>query len=160
MDSVADNLRETLVKHLRGGEAFLPIEKMLEKMPFSELGKRPAGLPYSFYELFYHIKFTQDDILEYCKNSDYQAPQWPEDYWPAQQTPNDKTEWDQLKTAYFNDRKELEKLILSEEKDLLEPVPSGEEHTFLREILLVIEHTAYHSGQLLIILRHLGLYSS
>lgn len=156
--STTENIKEILVRHLKGGEAFMPLDKIVEEIPFSELGKRPAGLPYSFYEIFYHIKFTQNDILEYCKNPDYQAPQWPEDYWPAKQEPSDETEWDHLKTDYFNDRKELEGLILSEETDLLVNVPSGEEHTFLREILLVIEHTAYHSGQLLILLRHLGLH--
>lgn len=153
-------MREILVKHLRGGEAFMPIDKMLEEIGFHDIGKRPRGLPYSFYELFYHIKFTQNDLLEYCTNPDYEAPKWPRDYWPVQKAPNDIVSWEQLKAAYFKDREHLERFILSEETDLLSRVPSGKDHPILREVLLVIEHTAYHSGQLLILLRHLGLHTS
>lgn len=159
MDSKV-NIKKTLVKHLHGGEAFMPMEEILEKIPFSELGKRPAGLPYSFYELFFHIKFTQKDILEYCTQDNYNSPDWPQDYWPDHPEPDNENIWNKLKSEYFKDRDELEVFMLSKGTDLLDNVPSGGDHTFLREILLVIEHTAYHSGQLLIILRHLGLHSS
>jgi uncharacterized damage-inducible protein DinB len=159
MDSEV-NMKGIMLKHLRGGEAFMPLEEILKKIPFSEIGKRPAGLPYSFYEIFYHIKFTQNDILEYCIQKNYKSPEWPRDYWPDPPRTENENSWDQLKSEYFKDREELEALVLSKETDLLETVPSGGDHTFMREILLVIEHTAYHSGQLLILLRHLGLHSS
>lgn len=152
-------LKQQLVSHLKGGEAFMPIEEMLEKIPFSETGKRPEDLPYSFYELFCHIRFTQKDILDYCTQKDYTAPAWPDAYWPKEQAPNDEAEWEEVKTNYFQERDELANLIISPEKNLLQPVPSGK-HNFFREVLLVIEHTSYHSGQLLILLRHLGLHSS
>ncbi|UZH54919.1 DinB family protein [Salinimicrobium tongyeongense] len=155
-----EKMKESLVKHLKGGEAFMPIEKMIEKIPFLELGKRPAGLPYSFYELFSHIRFTQKDILDYCTQANYEAPEWPQDYWPANSRPNDEKAWKELVDVYFRERDMLATLILSEEKDLMDTVPSGKKHTLLREVLLVIEHTTYHSGQLLILLRHLGLHSS
>lgn len=152
-------IKQQLVSHLEGGEAFMPIEEMLEKITFSQIGKRPAGLPYSFYELFCHIRFTQKDILEYCTQKDYLAPNWPDAYWPKEQAPENEPEWDKVKKSYFQEREELVKLILSPENELMEPVPSGK-HNLFREILLVIEHTSYHSGQLLILLRHLGLHTT
>ena len=153
-------LKEQLVRHLESGEAFMPIEEMLKKIPFSELGKRPAGLPYSFYELFCHIRSTQKDILDYCTKIDYSSHNWPDDYWPKEKAPENEPAWESLKKAYFTEREELSKLILSPEKELSDPVPSAEKHSLFREVLLVIEHTSYHSGQLLILLRHLGLHSS
>lgn len=156
----AVNIKEIMVKHLVGGEAFMPTEEILKKIPFSELGKKPAGLPYSFYEIFFHIKFTQNDILEYCTQENYRSPDWPKCYWPDRAEPENENSWNELKSGYFKDRDQLIALILSEETGLLDTVPSGGDHTFLREILLVIEHTSYHCGQLLILLRHLGLYPS
>ncbi len=153
-------LKEQLVFHLRGGEAFMPIDELLKKIPFSDLGKRPAGLPYSFYEIFCHIRFTQKDILEYCTQSDYSAPKWPDNYWPKNNAPENEAVWEKVKKEYIAERKELEKLILSSEMELSHHVPSSQNHSYLREILLVIEHTSYHTGQLLILLRHLGLHSS
>lgn len=153
-------LKNQLEKHLFGGEAFMPVDEMLKKIPFTQIHIRPKGLPYSFYELFFHMSFTQKDILKYCTNSSYSSPSWPNDYWPEKVAPAKETEWMELQKDFFEDREKLRRLIHSEDTALSDTVPSHEEHTIFREVLLVIEHTAYHSGQLLIILRHLGLHAS
>ncbi len=51
-----------IAKHLLGGEAFMPVDEMLKLIEFDKLGIRPDDLPYSFYEIFSHIRFTQKDI--------------------------------------------------------------------------------------------------
>lgn len=158
--STNDPIKEQLKNHLFGGEAFLPVDKLLKKIPFDKLGERPKDLPYSFYELFFHIFFTQRDILHYCLKPDYKAPAWPEDYWPKQQAPKDEEEWIRLQNVFLKDREQLQKFISSKETGIDDGVPSNKQHTNFRELLLVIEHTAYHTGQLVIILRHLGLHSS
>jgi uncharacterized damage-inducible protein DinB len=152
-------IRKRLSEHLKGGEAFLPLEEMLNKMEFEKLGVRPQNLPYSFYELFYHIRFAQKDILDYCNGENYKSHIWPDDYWPGQQAPESREDWDKLKNAYFGERQKLSDFLLSPDNDLLSPVKEGTNHTLLREVMLVIEHSAYHNGQLLILLRQLGLYS-
>ena len=146
-------IRNRLVKHLNGGEAFLPIDSILDKIAYEQLGIVPDGLPYSFYQQFYHIWMAQHDILEYCLNSDYRAPDWPEDYWPDEKGPADEDEWMGLVSSYVSEREKLINFIQDKNNDLLEPVSSNEDHTLLREILIVIEHTSYHTGQLMIILR-------
>lgn len=151
-------LRSTLSKHLLGGQAFMPVDEMLKIIPFTDIHLRPKGLPYSFYELFYHIWFTQNDIIKYCTDSLYSPPSWPQDYWPNKVAPAKETEWKDLQKSFFEDRQRLVDLI--DKVELNDYVPSNDKHSFFREILLVLEHTSYHSGQLLIILRHLGLHSS
>lgn len=158
--STKNHFASQLIKHLSGGEAFLPITEVLRKITFEKLGERPQGLPYSFYELFYHITYTQNDILNYCQKTNYEAPSWPEDYWPEKQAPDGPAEWEAMKESYLNDRKELIDLISAKNLDLSDHVPSQKAHSLFREVLLVIEHTAYHTGQLVIVLRHLGLHSS
>lgn len=153
-------IKEQLKNHLFGGEAFMQLDEMLKKIPFDQLGVRPKELPYSFYELFYHIWYTQRDILEYCLKSDYSTPEWPGEYWPENCFPEDPEAWENLQKSYFEDRKKLGEFISSNKLNLDDPVPSRNEHSIFREVLLVIEHSAYHSGQLLIILRHLNLHSS
>ncbi|GAB2771562.1 DinB family protein [Salinimicrobium soli] len=153
-------LKKIVAQHLKGGHAFMPVDDMLEKIPFNKIGISPVGLPYSFYELFSHMQFAQNDILDYCLRKDYKEAKWPDDYWPGKVAPENEQEWEQLKKAFFEDRKALEELLTSEDSTLIDPVPSNPQHSLMREVLLVIEHTAYHSGQLLILLRHLGLHSS
>lgn len=154
--SLENSTKMLLQKHLNGGEAFMPISNLLSEITFDKVGERPYKLPYSLYELFYHITYAQKDILEYCISEDYTTPNWPNDYWPKQQAPESEASWQQLKKDYLNDRSRLEQLI--EQKSLIAVVPTGKNQTLMRELLLVIEHTAYHTGQLVIILRLLGLY--
>ncbi len=155
----AVEIRDQLARHLEGGEAFMTIDALLKEMKFEKLGERPNNLPYSFYELFYHIWFTQRDILIYCTAEIYEEAQWPKDYWPEKSGPDTEAEWLELQQAYFDNRKELSDFLMDPNNDLMKPVRSGTKHSLLREILIVIEHSAYHNGQLLIILRHLGLHS-
>ena len=151
-------LREQLVKHLNGGEAFTPLEEFIDEIPFEKLGERPEDLPYSFYELFYHIVFAQKDILEFSIAGSYETSTWPDDYWPKEQAPADEQSWENLKTEYFEDRKIFADFLLDENNSLLKPVKNGETQSLFRETMLIIEHTAYHSGELLVILRLLGLH--
>lgn len=152
--------REQLVNHLEGGLAFMPIESFIDSTPFHKIGIKPAGLPYSFYEIFYHIVFAQKDILLYISSQHYKAPNWPEDYWPGKSVADDEDEWEELKAGYFEDRNLLMDHILDKNNQLDLPVKNSEDHSLLREILLVIEHTAYHTGQLLMIQRLLGIYDN
>ncbi|MCM8568148.1 DinB family protein [Gramella jeungdoensis] len=152
--------REQLAKHLDGGMAFASIDSFLDNIPFEKIGIRPPGLPYSFYEIFFHIAFAQKDILEYTISGEYETAKWPDDYWPNALEPESEAEWEDLKAEYFEDRRILREFILDLKNDLNTPVRNSEEHTLLREILLVIEHSAYHTGQLLLIQRLLGVYNN
>ena len=153
-----EQIKEQLAKHLKGGEAFMPLEKMLKEIPFERSGERPTNLPYSVYELLYHTWFAQKDILDYCKADEYQPHEWPKEYWPPTKGPDTEAQWQELKQAFFNTREELIKFLLDPGSDLMMPVRRETDHTLLREILLVIEHNAYHTGQILVVIRNLGLY--
>lgn len=152
------NLRDQLIKHINGGEAFMPLEKVLEEITFDNLGIQPEGLPYSFYQQFYHLKFAQYDILEFSRNPDYKKIKWPDDYWPEKTAPDDEQEWENLFNAYFKEREEFCSLLSDPDNDLYKPFPQGSGQTLLREALLIIEHSSYHIGQLLVILRLLKLH--
>ena len=151
-------IKQQMIRHLRGGEAFVRLSEILPKTTYDKTGIRPANLPYSVYELFYHICFTQQDLLNYCTQKDYIAPNWPEAYWPQTQAPTNQKEWEELQKDFYKTQNELIALLKKEETDLLQPVESNKEHSLLREVVLVIEHNAYHSGQLVILLRLLGIY--
>lgn len=149
-------LRKRLVRHLKGGEAFSTVDAVVEGMPYEKIGLVPEGLPYSFYQQFYHIRFAQYDILEYCRSHAYQAPDWPGDYWPDRTEPEEREVWENLAASYFDERKEFSEFILDPSNDLFQEVSDDSGHTLLREVQLVIEHTAYHTGQLYIIKRLVG----
>lgn len=147
------DIKHQLVSHLKGGQAFSPIETVLENISFEDLGTQPDGLPYSFYQQFAHIRIAQLDILEYCTKNDYTAPDWPDDYWPEELKPEFRKAWEKLKSDYFTERDAFCDLILRPDTDLIKPLEANSEHNLLRQAGLIIEHTAYHTGQLYIIYR-------
>ena len=101
-------------------------------------------------------EYTQKDILDYIILDEYKTPKWPEGYWDQKQAPESENEWEQLKSKFFKERQQLADYILDEQNNLDTPVKNSEDHTLLRELLLVIEHNAYHTGQLILLLRLLG----
>lgn len=152
-------IRERLAKHLEGGEAFMPVTEMLTKISFEEINTRLSNLPYSFYELFFHVVFTQKDIVKFTCSNDYSKPKWPDYYWPKEKVCRSKEDWESLKVEYLTDRERLINFLKDENNELMLPVRNGkDQQTLLREILLVIEHTAYHSGQMMVVLRMLNLH--
>lgn len=151
-------LREQLVKHLEGGEAFTPIRELLDEIPFEKVGIIPQGLPYSIWQQVYHIRFAQLDMLDFSRNADYQSHKWPEDYWPKSVAPKDITEWRDMVDLYFKERKEFTDLLLDPSTDLFKAFTYGNGQTLFREAMLIVEHTAYHTGEILILMRLLNLH--
>jgi hypothetical protein len=54
----------------------------------------------------------------------------------------------------------LRELIDDEGADLFAKVPTGTGQTFLREFLVVADHTAYHVGQFVVIRGLLGAWTA
>ncbi len=153
-----EEIKIQLVKHIKGGEAFITVDNLWGFISLEKLCKRPKNLPYSFYEIFYHMRFAQNDLLAYCLDEEYSNHKWPDDYWPSEIKVETKEEWESLVQKFEEERQQLIEHILNPNSNILKPINSETKNTLLREILLVIEHNAYHTGQLLIVLRSLGLY--
>jgi uncharacterized damage-inducible protein DinB len=59
--------------------------------------------------------------------------------------------------SFRSDREAV--MRLTREVDLTATVPTGKEgQTYLRAVLLIIDHTAYHVGQLVAVRRALGAW--
>ncbi len=155
-----DSLREQLSKFQSWREAHADFDAAAADIPPDLRGKTPTGLPYSPWQLIEHMRITQADILEFCRNADYTERKWPDDYWPKSPAPPDAGAWDASVAAFRRDRKALQQMIRDPQCDLFAKVPAGTGQTFLREFLLVADHTAYHVGQLVVARRLLGAWDA
>jgi uncharacterized damage-inducible protein DinB len=108
--------------------------------------------------LLEHLRITQEDILQFCIDPDYQERSWPDDYWPKAPAPPSSAAWDASVAGFRRDREALKRLALNTDIDLTAKVPAGTDQTYLRELLLVADHTAYHLGQLVVVRRALGAW--
>jgi uncharacterized damage-inducible protein DinB len=150
-------LREHLLNVLTARQAHCTFEDAVAQMPPARRGERPEALPYSVWELVEHVRRAQHDILVYCRDPDYTTPDWPGDYWPDDPAPSDGA-WAESLAQVEDDRAALGDLVRDESLDLYDTVPSSDEHTYLREVLLAADHAAYHVGQIVTVRRQLGLW--
>ncbi|MDR7555471.1 MAG: DinB family protein [Armatimonadota bacterium] len=151
-------LRRWLRWQLRGGHAHVPFEKAVAGLSSRLRGVKPRGLPYSPWMLLEHLRIAQWDIVEYCLNPGHVSPPWPEGYWPKDPAPPTAGAWTASIAAFQRDLRRMERLVANRAIDLLAPIPHAKRHTYLREVLILIDHNAYHIGQLIVVRRVLGAW--
>ena len=158
MDQI-NELRSHLMKLLDWQDAHLSIDAVVEGVPTEHRGVQPPGLPHSLWQLLEHMRLAQLDILEFCRNPDYREPKM-EDYWPRTVGPPTEEAWDESIASFRNDLNALKQLAADPDLDLFARIPHGTGQTYLRELLLVADHNAYHVGQFMTIRRLLGIWES
>jgi uncharacterized damage-inducible protein DinB len=122
-------------------------------------GERPAGYPHSVWELLEHIRITQRDLLDFCQNEDYEEKLvWPRDYWPPTPAPPTADAWDKTIEDCRRDRDALARFTTQSKIDLTTKIPRGTGQTYLRTILVAVDHASYHVGQIISVRRLLGAW--
>lgn len=150
--------RQQLARLLDWQDAHAGYDAAVKDLPHELQGVRPDGFPHSAWELIEHLRITQRDILDFCNAATYEELRWPEQYWPSSRTPPTPRAWDASVAAFRSDREALKQIALNPDLDLTAVVPHGTDQTYLRELLLVADHTAYHVGQLILVRRALGAW--
>jgi len=143
-----DPLRKHVLDLLALKGAHLNFDEALDGFPAELRGRKPHGAPHTPWQLLEHLRIAQWDILDFCRNRDYQEMKWPDEYWPKSEAPADEAAWDRSVAQYREDAKAMEDLVSDEAVDLFEALPHGSGQTLLREALLVADHNSYHLGQL------------
>ena len=151
-------LRELLRRTLDWEDAHVGFDTAVAGIPVRLRGKRPSGAPHSPWQIVEHLRLTQHDILDFCLNPDYEEQRWPEDYWPASDRPGSDAAWKKSLGQFRRDRRTLQSLAANPEIELTAQIPHGSGQTYVRELLLVADHTAYHIGQLLLVRQLLGIW--
>jgi len=150
-----DAFKEQLVKSLKGGHAFVSYKDALDGVDPAKRSVRPGNELHSVYELLEHMRLAQKDLLDFALDPDWKSPEWPAGFWPEEGHVATDEEWDRCVRGFFRDQNRAVKFAKNEEIDLLSWVPQTE-NTYLREIMLIIEHNAYHLGQLVEARKALG----
>jgi hypothetical protein len=157
-DPHGKELRDRIVYLLKGGGAHAGFDDAVKNMPEELRGVKPDGLPHTAWMLLEHLRLGQWDILEFCRNSKYEAPDWPKDYWPKTEVPPSAGAWNKSVRQFRKDLQSMQELVANPKIDVYASIPWGNGQTILREALLVADHNAYHVGQLVDVRRLLRVW--
>lgn len=150
-------LREQVIRSLNG-DAHMSFAEAVKDFPAKHYNTFPPHVDYTFWHVLEHIRITQWDILDYATNPKYQELfEWPKDYWPTKNAKATKKEWDKTIAGIEKDLKAMKKLVENLETDLHTKIPWGKA-PIVREVLLVIDHNAYHLGEFAILRQVVGAW--
>ncbi len=142
-----------LEEALNGGNAHVSFDDAVRNLPHDLLGITPEWLPYSIWQLVEHIRITQSDILGFSRDPKHVSPAWPEGYWPKGKTPAHVTDWEKSLDRIASDRKAFILLLHKAGEGIFDPFPYGDGQSLFREALLIIDHTSYHTGEIIVLRR-------
>jgi hypothetical protein len=159
MDSDRE-LRDQLVRMLTVRQAHMDFEDAVADFPPAHINTYPPNCDYTFWHLLEHLRIAQHDIIDYIQSNHYHWPTFPDDYWPDKSTITDVAGWQQTIAQFYADRRQLAAIVSDPAVDLFAPLPnSGEyQHNILREINIIANHNAYHTGELGSLRGVLGLW--
>jgi len=151
-------LRRLIVEYFGDSHAHVNFAVAVKDFPPEARGVRPAGAPFTAWQLLEHMRIAQWDILEFSRDAKHVSPDFPSGYWPHTDAPPDAQAWNKSVRAYEADSKAMQRLIRNPKIDLLARIPHGQGQTLLREALAVIDHASYHLGQLVMLSKMLGAW--
>ncbi len=152
-------LRERLVDFLDSQHAHAGFDRTLAALPAELRNRRPDGVEHSCWDLLEHLRIAQKDILEFSRDPGWTSPAWPDGYWPPAAGADreiDDAAWQRSVDGFRADLAEMAALLRDPENDLYAPFPWGDGQTLLRQALLIVDHNAYHLGQIVGVRRQLG----
>jgi len=153
-----DILIDELVKLLEGGSAHASFKDAIKGLPADMRGIVTNKLPYSIWQIVEHIRIAQWDMLEFSKDGSHESPKWPDDYWPKEAAPASDAAW---KKSIKQIETDLEEFIsLMKKADIYKPIAHGDGQTILREALQIADHNSYHTAEIVVIRRLLGVWKA
>lgn len=151
--------RTVVASSLDWEQAHAKLESAVKGLAPPLRGQRPASYPHSVWELVEHIRITQHDLRDFCMNPDYEEKlAWPKDYWPPAPKPPTAEAWDGSLDSIRRDREALARFATDSIIDLTSKIPRGTGQTYLRTILVAVDHASYHVGQIISVRRLLGAW--
>lgn len=151
--------RSILAAALGWREARVGFEAAVADLPPALRGRRPEGYPHSPWELLEHVRLAQADLVAFMEDPSYVAPPWPEGYWPPSPAPSSGDAWDASVAAVLADRERLQAIAKRPTLELGARIPWGDGQTYLRTLLVALDHASYHVGQLVAVRRLLGAWA-
>lgn len=150
-------MKKELVSLLKGGSAHLPFSKLIDNIS-PENRNRLAdsdGMLHTIWEELEHIRRAQEDIIRYTFDESWESPVFPDGYWPEKNKFSEQA-WSETIDGFISDLDDIIKFIQNTDIDLTTEIPHGEGRTYLRQILLIADHNAYHFGKIVDLRKRLG----
>lgn len=150
-------LREQLLALLEGGQAHMGFEDAVTGFPMKEINHQVPNAGYTVWHALEHMRITQWDILRFVVDPNHVSPDFPSGYWPKKGEEATPAQWKKTVEQIRSDLEAVKGLVQDPKTDFFRPIPHARDYTILREVLLVADHNAWHTSELVTLRRVLNL---
>jgi hypothetical protein len=146
-------LVDELISLIEKGNAHVSFKKAVANLPPGLRTVIPENLPYSIWQLVEHMRIAQKDIVDFSYSADSESLNWPDDYWTEPVDNVSDENWNNSLNAIEADQQRFQALLEDENNDIYAPLPWGTGQSILREALLIADHNAYHTAEIVLVRR-------
>ncbi len=150
-------LREQLLALLEGGQAHMSFDEAVAGFPMKEINHRVPNASYTIWHALEHMRISQWDIRCFVEDPNYVSPDFPEGYWPREDEEATAAQWKKTVKGIQSDLEAVKGWVKNPKTDFFRPIPHAPGYTVFREILLVADHNAWHTSELVALRRVLNL---
>ncbi|MCF0041743.1 DinB family protein [Dyadobacter fanqingshengii] len=139
-----------LISLIEKGNAHVSFKDSVADLPSGLRTVIPENLPYSIWQLVEHIRIAQKDIVDFSASADSKSLAWPDDYWVEPTDAVSDDDWNNALKQIEEDQQRFQALLEEKQNDLFAPLPWGTGQSLLREAMLIADHNAYHTAEIVI----------
>ncbi len=150
-------LREQLLALLEGGQAHMGFEDAIAGFPMKEINHKVPHASYTVWHALEHMRIAQWDIRRFVEDPNYVSPDFPAGYWPKEDQEATTSQWKKTVEGIRSDLEAVKGWVKNPKTDFFGPIPHAPGYTVFREILLVADHNAWHTSELVALRRVLNL---
>ncbi|MCF0048809.1 DinB family protein [Dyadobacter chenwenxiniae] len=151
MDSIQrKKLVNELISLIEKGNAHVSFKESVTGLPSELRTIIPENLPYSIWQLVEHIRIAQKDIVDFSSSAGSESLAWPDDYWVEPTDTVTDEDWNNSLQQIEKDQQRFQALLEDEQHDLFAPLPWGTGQSLLREAMLIADHNAYHTAEIVV----------
>ena len=158
----SSELRETVARQLRRSQAHAGLAAALESFPVELAGRQVEDHVHTAWQQVEHMRLAVEDLVDYCKDPEYEARDWPAGYWPESPEPPSSEAWSASCRRLLDATEQMARIVEDPDLDLYAKVPAAEKehHHTLRAALILLDHNGYHAGQLIALRQALNVWSA
>jgi hypothetical protein len=119
-------VRETVAKQLRRSHAHAGLAAALDGFPADLAGRSVEGHPNTAWQQVEHLRLAAEDMVSYCRDAGYEAPDWPAGYWPDGSAPPSPEAWSESCKRALDATERMASLVEDPAHDPCAPVPAAE----------------------------------
>ncbi|HEX6773678.1 MAG TPA: DinB family protein [Acidobacteriaceae bacterium] len=150
-------LRSHLAALLSSESAHTSFDAAVADLPVDLQGKQVPGAAHTVWQVLEHMRITQRDVLNRIGSADYRPLKFPDEYWPPSAAPRKNESWDASVAAFRADQKSLAEVIAR--ADLFGKSRPGADGALIDDLLMIVDHNAYHLGELVLLRRLLAVWN-